>query len=173
MKKTILGTIIAFAALALVIMPASAACTGCCWFTGGGQIHSDSLDKVSFGGNAMTMKDFDIRGEWEFVDHEGNLFHGQVDHIECLYNSNLPGPEMPPAEDNVIKFGGTGVYNHQPGYTFEIRAVDGGEPGVDDSFTIKIWDPFDVLIEDIHGFISGNFQIHPSNNGHPCVGEEE
>ncbi len=174
MKKSILWTGIAFVILGLFIMTASAACTDCCWFTGGGQIHSDSLEKGSFGGNAMTMKDGDIRGEWEFVDHEGNIFHGQVETIECYMKGDVP-PDMPHADVNTIWFTGTGVYNHIPDVPFTVEATDRGEPGVDDYF--KIWinrKPAypNLGIFSYEGFLQGNLQIHPSNNGHPCFSDD-
>jgi hypothetical protein len=161
-------------AVALVgVATAGECCCGCCWFTGGGTIMN--IDgRQSFGGNAMTMKDKPIQGEWEYVVHAtGDIFHGKVTDLYCYSDSSLPGPSPPKAVPNFIVFSGTGVYNHEEGYIFQVQAYDSGEPasanGPGDHYWVKIWDPSGAVVVDEKGAISGNFQIHPPNNGHPCV----
>ncbi len=154
-----------FITLALIIMPVSA-WNGCCWFTGGGTIMDPT--RITIGGNAMTMKDKPVRGQWEFVDHEGNVFHGEASSINCWFNEHAPGAEHPLVDFNYIHFRGAGEYDHQSGYTFDVIARDSGEPGVNDYLFMDIFDSEHNLVDHVEGYLSGNFQIHPSNNGHPC-----
>ncbi|HZD43766.1 MAG TPA: hypothetical protein VE134_06870 [Methanomicrobiales archaeon] len=146
---------------------------GCCWFTGGG--HILTIDgKDSFGGNAMTMKNKPDRGEWEYVIHStGQIFHGTVtDILYCEYVPTRPGPGHPEANANYIRFVGTGVLDHVSGYTFWVKAYDSGEPAFanepGDHYWVRIYDPDGILVVEEDGDVIGNFQIHPSNNGHPC-----
>jgi hypothetical protein len=130
---------------------------GGCWFTGGGTF-GKGLTRDSYGGNAMTMKDKAIRGEWEHVDHTNllastvngqNLFHGKVHYIVCK-KFPLSGPEVPKAVPNYINFGGTGVFNHMDGYFFDVKAFDHAEGGIHfDRYVIDIYDSNMKLV--LHG----------------------
>jgi hypothetical protein len=146
----------------------------CCWFTGGGTIMTiDGINgRQSFGGNAMTMKDKPVRGEWEHINHTtGDIFHGKVTYLSC-WETNDPGPSPPKADPNYIEFGGEGVLNHVEGYSFEVTAYDSGEPATKnapgDHYWITILDPSGAMVVEEDGALSGNFQIHPPNKGHPC-----
>jgi hypothetical protein len=60
-----------------------------------------------------------------------------------------------PAADTVI-VSGTGRWNGAPGYVFEVRAVDAGEPGRQrDEITITILSPSGVTVSTVTGVLSG------------------
>jgi hypothetical protein len=131
---------------------------GGCWFTGGGTFGKGQT-RDSFGGNAMTMKDKAVRGEWEHVDHTNvlantvngqNLFHGKVHYIVCKKFPSLSGPQVPKAYPNFVNFGGTGKYNGVDGYFFDVKAFDHGEGGIHfDRYVIDIYDANKKLV--LHG----------------------
>jgi len=167
--------------------------TGGCWFTGGGYIE-DPDGKDSFGGNGKPFKDGSIRGQWQHVDHgTGNKLHGQVRYIVCR-QVDEPGPGQPsgPNHDfkmNLVYYGGPGRWfdaagQWSEGYWFDVVAKDHGEPGNKpgpgnhgsggpDTYQITIRKlkaanvPGDVVYTTGGDFQGGNFQLHPSNPGHP------
>jgi hypothetical protein len=172
-------------------IPVTVSCEGVggCWITGGGQILNADGTYDSYGGNAMTMKDGSVRGEWNHVDHNFggdtlNHFKGDVDHIRCE-KIGTQGPEVPKAIPNVAYFGGTGTYNGVGGYFFEVVWVDSAEGGRSwDKYQLTIYDSnhniFDVengegnenckpqiAKQGIGCTMNGNLQIHPPNQGHP------
>ena len=142
---------------------------GGCWFTGGGTF-GKGVTRDSFGGNAMTMKDKAIRGEWEHVDHTNvpastvngqNLFHGKVHYIACQKFPSLSGPQVPKAYPNYINFGGTGKYNGVDGYLFDVKAFDHGEGGIRfDRYQIEIYDSSMNLVLHADGQVT---ESDPSN----------
>jgi hypothetical protein len=191
MHKKMLWAIIALAAIAVLTVPVGACDGGGCWLTAGGKITNlkgvVADFKGTFGGNAMTMKDGDIRGEWNHVDHlTGDHFHGEVAWLECAHIYPYEGPDVPKAEDNYVEFGGTGTINGVEGYMFEANVFDIHEGGIHrDGYMITVWDAeghirlFNEATSDqcdprgsnpIGCLAGGNIQIHPSNNGHPYSG---
>jgi hypothetical protein len=160
---------------------------GGCWITGGGRIVNGDGTYDSYGGNAMTMKDGTVRGEWNHVNHVGrvdeNHFKGDVFWIECSKISDQ-GPDVPKAIPNYAIFGGSGTYDGVGGYTFRVDWVDSNEGG-------RSWDRYQLTIYDSEGNVfdvengegnskckpqamgtlgctlDGNLQIHPPNQGHP------
>lgn len=167
---------------------------GGCWITGGGFV-VDADGNDSFGGNGMPMKDGTIRGEWEHVDHgTGNKVHGQVNYLVCRHVDE-PGPGQPSGPSkkfdiNQAYFGGparwftNGAWSD--GYWFDIMAEDHGEPGNKpgpgkhgsagpDYYHLTVMqmqgaNQSGVVVYDVLGtFEGGNFQIHPSNTGHPST----
>jgi hypothetical protein len=143
---------------------------GGCWFTGGGTFGKGNT-RDSFGGNAMTMKDKSVRGEWEHVDHTNitgvptvngqNLFHGKVHYIVCKKFETLSGPQVPKAYPNYINFGGTGKYNGVDGYFFDVRAFDHGEGGIHfDRYTIDVYDASKKLVLHADGSVT---ELAPSS----------
>lgn len=152
---------------------------GGCWITGGGHIGSaDSTggagrhNQDSFGFNAMGMKDGRVRGELQNTTHLGDVFHGQATFIECWRDDGI-GPEVPVAIPNNARWGGTGTFNREPGYTFEAHLADRAEGGSHvDEYELWIYGPTGELVysqtaEDDRVITGGNFQIHPPNAGHP------
>lgn len=155
---------------------------GGCWVTGGGFI-SDGLD--TFGGNGMSMKSGDVRGEWEHQDHgTATKTHGQVRYLVCRRVAG-PGPGQPsgPSHNfdiNQVYFGGPARWftggAWKDGYWFDVMAEDHGEPGGQDyyHFTVRqmvAGNQSGPIVHDVQGGLGGgNVQIHPSNNGHPYAG---
>jgi hypothetical protein len=155
-----------------------------CWITGGGRILNEDGTYDSYGGNAMTMKDGSVRGEWNHVDHNGggdtlNHFKGDVTTITCSKESDQ-GPRVPKAIPNYAIFGGTGTYNGEEGYTFVVDWVDSWEGGRSwDRYQLTITAPNgEVIVENGIGntnckpqsfgaefgcTMDGNLQIHPPN----------
>lgn len=144
-----------------------------CWVTAGGHNGTAGAQGAgvakedSFGGNAMSMKDGSIRGEWENVNHLGDVFHGLVTSLRC-FNDGGAGPEVPDADANIAEFSGTGSWNHVDGYTFLVHIEDRAEGGKDlDFYAITVWLGGTVVYTEADFIAGGNLQIHPPNNGHP------
>ncbi len=170
---------------------------GGCWLSGGGTLGCSQPD--SFGGNAMPMKDKSIRGKWTHISLEsGVVFQGDVHYIVCKKFESLSGPGVPTeAYPNYVNFGGTGTFNGEDGYYFDVRIFDHGEPGIYfDRYEIDIYNAShnlvfhadgtrtrgecnQVCLDDVKvtpdllwvsgmGCISGgNIQIFPPDGGHP------
>ncbi len=197
MKKI---TAICLTVLAMFIVPSLTAALapelGGCWVSGIGTVGCGGEGEfASFGGNAMTMKDGSVRGSWTHISIGSEvMFHGEVSYIVCETFPSLPGPNVPKAYPNYANFGGTGKFNGEGGYSFDVKVFDHGEPGIyRDRYSIAIYDPDMLLVYDADGQITkdchvceynsvptglewvlelgcisgGNFQIHPVNAGHP------
>ena len=154
---------------------------GGCWVTGIGTF-GKGVTRDSFGGNAMTMKDGRVRGEWQHTDHFDasgtqkngqNLFHGQVTYLVCKSYPSLSGPEVPKAVPNYANWGGTGRFNGVDGYFFDVTAFDHAEGGIHrDRYTIRIYDAQHNLVLEADG--RGTMEA-PSNKScleDPSVGPE-
>jgi hypothetical protein len=168
---------------------------GGCWFTGGGFVLSGD-GKDTYGGNGKPMKDGRIQGEWNHVDHgTTNHMHGKVDYLVCRVAEG-PGPKQPGGKKglvaNQVYYGGVArwraddVWND--GYWFDVVAEDHGEPGnvktggqtvkgsMPDWYHLTVRMQSDpvagvsgAVVYEVSGpFEGGNFQIHPSNGGHPA-----
>jgi len=143
---------------------------GGCWVTGIGTF-GKGVTRDSFGGNAMTMKDGSVRGEWQHVDHFDvsgsqkngqNLFHGKVEYIRCERFPTLNGPEVPKAVPNFANWGGHGKFNHVDGYKFDVRAFDHAEGGIyRDRYAIQIWDPEGNLVLEANGMATNDIANGP------------
>jgi uncharacterized repeat protein (TIGR01451 family) len=159
-------------------------CIACpsCWMTGGGVLndgekkgHKDD----SFGGNVGPPPS----GSWEHVQRVDNKivfnFHSHdVSSIRCWHDGG-DGPCSPAAENNVIEFGGTGMYSTGNGprnnaAVWTARVEDHGEPGNNpnrdggcgspDYYTIEVRNAgTNNVVFTAAGFLDGgNFQIHKS-----------
>src|SRR5262245_17405108 len=156
---------------------------GGCWITGGGHIgDKDSHggagknDQDSFGFNAMGMKHGYVRGELQNTTHLGDDFHGQATWIRCWKDSGT-GPEVPKAIPNNAEWGGTGVWNHEAGYTWKAHLADRAEGGSHrDEYELWVWKGEQLVYSQTAAddlvITGGNFQIHPPNGGHPYLGGE-
>lgn len=139
-----------------------------CWITGGGQIDPPGEVGGAFGGNAKPNRAGVVSGHWNHVTLEGDHFGGRPDFIECYVG---PGdePDPPDAIPNNADFGGSGTWNGEPGYTFEVHFEDHGEPNGDgDIYEITVFDSTGMIVYQAGGeVLRGNLQIHPPNPGHP------
>ncbi|MCL2451031.1 MAG: hypothetical protein FWD17_18965, partial [Polyangiaceae bacterium] len=155
---------------------------GGCWVTGGGFI-VDGDGHDSFGGNAKSMKDGSIQGEWEHVDHgTGDKLHGQPSYLVCRHIDE-PGPGQPGGKkgftDNQAYYGGPARWfdgtGWNDGYWFDVVVVDHGENkgAPPDSYQITVrlmssGNASGTIVYQTGGDQSGgNIQLHPPNNGHP------
>ncbi len=69
--------------------------------------------------------------------------------------TDRPGRPRKPNIDTVL-FSGVGEWNGQAGYTFEVFAMDNGEPGHQrDSVRITIWDPSGAVVASVDGDLDG------------------
>jgi hypothetical protein len=76
---------------------------------------------------------------------------------------------------DTVEFVGAGQWNGAPGYTFEVRASDAGEPGPNrDTFAITIKDPKGVIVITASGALAGGniqsqrvrrSQLYPQHQG--------
>jgi beta propeller repeat protein len=82
--------------------------------------------------------------------------------------ASAPGHRPAPAADTVV-FAGEGRWNGQPGYRYEVRAVDRGEPGRGrDAFAIAVWSPAGTVVASVDGVLAGgNIQSHRLHGAHP------
>ncbi|MBI4510842.1 MAG: hypothetical protein HY698_14505 [Deltaproteobacteria bacterium] len=146
---------------------------------GAGRAHQDS-----YGGNAMGMKDGRVRGQWQnttHLEHRRNKFHGQAEFLLC-WNDGGPGPDVPRALPNRAAWGGSGTWDHEPGYLFIVSAADykegkeGGDANIRDAYAITVYRDVDgdraatradEVVYEESDCVYGNFQIHPPNQGHP------
>ncbi len=159
----LIATMAALATLPLLSGSASAleGSSPRCFITGGG-----TVDRDNFGGHAASYRNRPaIEGEWTHRTADGRTLHGDVDDLLCERNGGEPAP--PAVLFSVARFGGTGTFDGQA-VLWSATAQDHGEPGDDDRYTILITDLDGAVIYTIGGILdSGNFQIHPTNPGHP------
>jgi hypothetical protein len=167
---------------------------GGCWVTGGGFIEAASTvpnapadGHDNFGGNAKPMKQGNISGHWNHVDHgTGNHAKGRPEYIFCRTVAG-PGPKQPGGKKgmttNQVYFGGHAQWRDKvsgawaDGYWFDVVAEDHGEPGTNDTYHFSIRQISNpaagasgtVIYNTAGTLVGGNIQIHPSNPGHPAV----
>lgn len=92
---------------------------------------------------------------------KGNKFH--LDTLTAAICSDDPNisPNPPAAGFNTYKGKGTGTYNGVAGATAEWTFTDAGEPGTNDTATIKITDVNNNVVLNVSGKLSsGNQQAH-------------
>ena len=177
-----------------IIPPAGCFVTGIGHIIDAGVKPKSATERASFGGNAKYFKDGTVDGEWENINHvTSDNFHGDVTYLTCDHVEGLNGPQVPDASPlNHAVFGGigTGIFNKQTGCNFHIIAYDIGEGGShQDSYEITVMckDKMGNYQQVLHNkattdqckqgvpgiptwigcLTGGNFQIHPSNAGHP------
>lgn len=101
----------------------------------------------------------------------GNRFH-LLDLTAAVCTDSPAIDQTPPssAPFDTFQGEGTGRYNGTEGATIEFVFVDAGEPGDEDTASIKIWDADGNLVLDVPGDPSvpdyldrGNIQTHKDN----------
>lgn len=143
-----------------------------CFISGGGWINhsaeqSNARESDSFGGRAHSYADGRIDGRWTHTLRDGRTFHGEIDELVCRRDGGDPG--HPEVLFSIGRLGGTGTFDGEPGYVFNVDVSDHGERGNDDRYHFLFSDPAtEEVVYVIGGIISGgNIQIHPTNRGHP------
>lgn len=94
----------------------------------------------------------------------GNKFH--LTSLDSAVCTDSPAIDQLPrsAPFDTFQGAGTGLFNHEPGATIEFVFVDAGEPGRDDTASIKVWNSDGDLVLDVAGNIKkGNIQAHKDN----------
>jgi hypothetical protein len=70
--------------------------------------------------------------------------------------ASKPSARNPSLLIDSVVFSGKGRWNGNPGYTFEVKATDAGEPGAGrDTFTLTITSPGGKVVTSLGGLISG------------------
>lgn len=134
-----------------------------CWMTGGGSIFDTSGNQAAYDGR--TTHGFEIHCDTRNpnnlqINWAGNRFHmTSLDSAMCPDTDGIE-PNPPAATFDTFIGIGTGKLNGVPGATVYFRFTDAGEPGVNDTAEITIYDgPTQVLY--ISGEVdSGNHQAH-------------
>jgi hypothetical protein len=127
--------------------------------TGGGHITSGGL-RVTHG---FTLNCDKAKGSNNLQVNWGK---GNKFHLESLASASCSDdPSIsegkPVAGFDTYRGSGTGRYNGQSGATAEWVFTDAGEPGKNDTFTIKVTDASGTVVLDASGKLTGNHQAHP------------
>ena len=95
------------------------------------------------------------------VNWNGNRFHlANLTSSSCSDDANIQ-PTPPAAGFDTYTGRGVGSYNNAPGATIEFTFTDAGEPGRDDTATIKITDASSTVVLNVSGKLrNGNHQAH-------------
>jgi hypothetical protein len=83
-----------------------------------------------------------------------------VTDVRLSNNEGYKPGTFPRSGVDTVVFSGTGVWNGQPGYRFEITASDRGEPGPRrDTFSLQLYSPTGELVQSVAGTLrDGNVQ---------------
>jgi hypothetical protein len=99
------------------------------------------------------------------VNWPGNRFHLlSLDSAVCTDSPAID--QTPPNSSPFDTFQGTGSgrLGREEGATIEFVFVDAGEPGTEDTASIKVWNPAGDLVLEVSGFMDrGNIQAHKDN----------
>jgi hypothetical protein len=131
-----------------------------CFVSGGGRVLADSL-----GGSISSRSDGSIEGVWHHRTASGDELVGRPDELLCRRNGgHAPPPEV---EFSIADWRGPATLDGED-VTFTVNAQDHGEPNASDTYRIVVSDEDDNIVYAVGGILdSGNFQIHPTNPGHP------
>lgn len=139
-------------AIVVIVDPAAGFITGGGWIASpeGAYVADPSLTgKANFGFVAKYKKGQTVpSGQTQFVFHEpGFDFHSTSYEWLVVTGSDC------------AKFKGDGEVNGGGLYGFMLTACDGGEPGVDDTFRLKVWDSSsgDIVYDNQLGVDDGNY----------------
>lgn len=131
--------------------------------TGGGSVW---IDGIRVFGNRVT-RGFEIHCDLRNPNnvqvnwHGGNRFH-MTELTSAVCTENPAIVQFPPSADfDTFTGEGTGLLNGAPGARIEFVFVDAGEPGNQDTASIRIYDASAVLVLEVSGFLDrGNMQAH-------------
>src|SRR5262245_50188794 len=93
-------------------------------------------------------------------DNDYGQNHGAPDRFQASSFSQIVFASDPPVDGSkptdTATFGGTGLWNGQPGYTFEGQASDQAEPGRGrDTFALIVRDPQGSIVANVNGVLTG------------------
>jgi hypothetical protein len=143
--------------------------------------------RMTGGGSVFTIDDVRVTRGFQIhcdlrepnnieVNWADNKFH-MTELTSAVCTDSPTVDQTPPASAPFDTFTGTGVgkLNNKPGARIEFVFTDAGEPGVNDTATLKVFDKNDTLVLDVTGapnvpgFLDhGNLQTHKDNK---CVAE--
>jgi streptogramin lyase len=128
--------------------------------TGGGSVFKADGQRVTHGFELHCDKS-DLPNRLQVNWGRGARFHlDSLARATCT-NSPLLDPGQPPAQFDTYSGSGTGRYKGKPGATAEWSFTDAGEPGTDDTATVKITDSSGSVVLDASGKVRhGNHQAH-------------
>lgn len=128
--------------------------------TGGGSVFTTAGMRVTHG-FALHCDAADVPNKLQVNWGKGQRFHlDSLTRATCFDDANIE-PNPPVAGFDTYKGEGTGHYNGQDGATIEFLFTDAGEPGSNDTASIKIWDAGgDLVLEVTNTLHSGNQQAH-------------
>lgn len=134
--------------------------------SGAGDVAS-AAGRVSFHFDARESSNFTERGSLTLRVHDATgspdrLLSANVTDVRFSNTGGYnPGPQPATGVDTVT-FTGTGSWNGQTGYRFEVTASDRGEPGIGiDTFSVTLYAPNGNVAESAGGtLLTGNIQSH-------------
>src|SRR5438128_131865 len=118
--------------------------------TNGGWFTADNGDTATFGGNAMVSAGGSPSGQEDYQDH-GPM---QPMTVKALSVAAI----VCGSDRTTATILGTASVNGSGSYEYEIDVKDGGEPGTNDTYAIRI--PGVAYISGEHNLQGGNIQIH-------------
>jgi hypothetical protein len=124
-------------------------CEGEDFVTGGGWINGTPSGAHGNFGVAGGIKKGALWGHLNYVDHGSNAYG--VRHVK---GTGVTSYEIVNVTTRRIR--GTAEVNHQGGYTYEVEVADNGEPGRNDTFSIRLSNGYSAS-----GYLQGgNIQLH-------------
>ena len=131
--------------------------------------------RMTGGGSVFTIDDIRVTRGFEIhcdlrepnnlqVNWKGNRFH--TTKLTGAICTEDPAINQLPRSAPFDTFNGEGIgkLNGEEGARIEFVFVDAGEPGRDDTASIRIYDQLDNLVLEVSGFIDkGNIQAHKDN----------
>jgi hypothetical protein len=128
------------------------ACTGKDFVTGGGFITgTPSGAKGNFGVGGGIKNDGSLWGHLEYIDHGSN---GPKVHGTGVTNYGI-------ISANTRQIDGTAEVNGQSGFTYRVVVADNDQPGVNDFFSIKLFNSNGNLVYSAGGNLGGGeIQLH-------------
>jgi hypothetical protein len=118
--------------------------------TNGGWITADNGDTATFGGNAKVSAGGSPSGQEDYQDHGP----AQAITVKALSVAAI----VCGSDRTTATIIGTASVNGSGSYEYEIDVKDGGEPGTNDTYAIRIPGvPYNSGVHDLQG---GNIQIH-------------
>jgi len=129
--------------------------------TGGGWISRPDGAKATFGVSGG-IKQGGFRGQLSYEDHGQK---GKRDDIK-VKGTGVTGYSVLDAVSRRIQ--GTGRFNGQRGFTYQVDVSDNGESGRNDVFALNVWNAAGTLVYSASGTLrGGNIQLHPAR-ARPC-----
>jgi hypothetical protein len=97
------------------------------------------------------------RHHFTFRVAQGNLAAGRLEYWVTPGSARFQATRITSATFGTatLTIAGAGIWNGQPGYTFEARMVDLGEPGRNDTFSITVTDSSARVVATINGTLDG------------------